>query len=78
MKFAQETLYRFVFKNGYTHDFWFTKLTAEWRTGDLDLISVKWAQLTGKGHATPFHFAPRDVMAIIDMGKTRSRLKWGE
>lgn len=77
MKILKERKYRFVFNNGYVHDFWFTKLGIEWRKGDLKITNVDWKFLTKKGNPSPFHFSPDDITAIIDMGKTRRRLVRG-
>ena len=74
IKLKTETKYRFVFKNGYTHDFWFSELNIKWKTDTLELTSLKW-----KGRTTsslPFHLVVSDVVAIIVLGKTRSRIYW--
>ena len=76
MEIVKERKYRFVFNNGYVHDFWFTKFSIEWRSDDLRITNIEWKRLTGKGNAVPFHLSPMDITAIIDMGKVRRRLTW--
>lgn len=77
IKMKSEAKFRFVFKNGYTHDFWFTKLDIEWNSVTKELTAVKWSALK-RNNELPFHFMVNDIATIIDLGKSRSRIAWGD
>lgn len=72
MKTVVEYKYRFVFSNGYTHDFWFGYLNIE-RGDTTKIISLEWKHADENTHVrhNPAHLTLSAIDAIIDLGESR-------
>lgn len=74
MKTVTERKYRFVFDNGYTHDFWFTEVNISWDKATLRLNSLEWKHANGANRDGLFHIVLSQITAIIALEENREVL----